>query len=77
VYCFWLFAALAFAGCFARRARGAPAFIWAVPLLLYLSVVFLVVETPRYRTGIDPFIVMLAAVAVVAAADRIRAARRG
>jgi 4-amino-4-deoxy-L-arabinose transferase-like glycosyltransferase len=77
VYCFWLFAALAFAGCFARRARGAPAFIWAVPLLLYLSVVFLVVETPRYRTGIDPFIVMLAALAVVAAADRIRAARRG
>ena len=28
------------------------------------SVVFLVVETPRYRTGIDPFIVMLAALAV-------------
>jgi 4-amino-4-deoxy-L-arabinose transferase-like glycosyltransferase len=77
VYCFWLFAALAVAGAFVARARAAPWFVWAVPVLLYLSVVFLVVETPRYRTGIDPFIVMLAALAVVAAADRIRAARRG
>jgi hypothetical protein len=35
-----------------------------VPLLMYLSVVFLVVETPRYRTAIDPFIVLLAALAL-------------
>ena len=64
VLCFWIFAALALAGAFTRAARRAPAFLWAVPLLLYLSVVFLVVETPRYRTGIDPFIVILAALAV-------------
>ena len=31
---------------------------------MYLSVVFLVVETPRYRTAIDPFIVLLAALTV-------------
>ena len=31
---------------------------------MYLSVVFLVVETPRYRTAIDPFIVLLAALAL-------------
>ena len=47
-----------------RRARRTPLFVWLVPVLLYLSVVFLVVETPRYRTGIDPFIVMLAALAL-------------
>ena len=55
---------LAVIGAFDRRARAAPLWVWAVPLLMYLSVVFLVVETPRYRTAIDPFIVLLAALAV-------------
>lgn len=64
VICFWIFALLALAGATTRAARRAPPWVWLVPLLLYLSVVFLVVETPRYRTGIDPFIVMLAALAV-------------
>jgi 4-amino-4-deoxy-L-arabinose transferase-like glycosyltransferase len=64
VICFWVFALLAFAGAFTRLARSTPFFVWLVPILLYLSVVFLVVETPRYRTGIDPFIVMLAALAL-------------
>ena len=64
VVCFWAFALLALAGAFTRRARAAPWWVWAIPVLLYLSVVFLVVETPRYRTGIDPFIVMLAALAL-------------
>ena len=35
---------------------------------MYLSVVFLVVETPRYRTAIDPFVVLLATAAVVTGA---------
>jgi MYXO-CTERM domain-containing protein len=64
VICFWVFALLALAGAFTKRARRTPFFVWLIPLLLYLSVVFLVVETPRYRTGIDPFIVMLAALAL-------------
>ena len=64
VICFWVFALLALAGAFTKLARGTPLFVWMVPVLLYLSVVFLVVETPRYRTGIDPFIVMLAALAL-------------
>ena len=46
-----------------RSGRSRPA-IWSVPLLMYLGVVFLVVETPRYRTAIDPFIVLLAALAL-------------
>jgi 4-amino-4-deoxy-L-arabinose transferase-like glycosyltransferase len=62
VVCFWVFALLAVYG--ATRARGTPLWLWAVPLLMYLSVVFLVVETPRYRTAIDPFIVLLAALAL-------------
>jgi len=64
VICFWVFALLALAGAFTKLARRTPLFVWMVPILLYLSVVFLVVETPRYRTGIDPFIVMLAALAL-------------
>jgi len=47
-----------------KRSRAAPLWLWAVPVLMYLSVVFLVVETPRYRTAIDPFIVLLAALTV-------------
>jgi 4-amino-4-deoxy-L-arabinose transferase-like glycosyltransferase len=72
VVCFWVFGALALAGCATRRARRTPAFVWAVPVLMLLSVVFLVVETPRYRTPIDPFVILLAALALVAAAARAR-----
>ena len=46
-----------------------------MPLLMYLSVVFLVVETPRYRTAIDPFIVLLATAALVTGARRVLAQR--
>jgi 4-amino-4-deoxy-L-arabinose transferase-like glycosyltransferase len=64
VFVFWAFAVLALVGAFTKQARRTPFFVWLIPILLYLSVVFLVVETPRYRTGIDPFIVMLAALAL-------------
>ena len=64
VIVFWIYAVLAVIGAFDQRARAAPLWVWAVPLLMYLSVVFLVVETPRYRTAIDPFIVLLAALAL-------------
>jgi 4-amino-4-deoxy-L-arabinose transferase-like glycosyltransferase len=72
VVCFWCFAALAIAGALTSRGRRMPAFVAAVPALLFLSVAFFVFETPRYRTGIDPFVVMLAALAVVAVARRVR-----
>jgi 4-amino-4-deoxy-L-arabinose transferase-like glycosyltransferase len=75
VYCFWVFAVLALAGAFTRAARRAPWYVWAFPALMYLSGVFLVIETPRYRTPLDPFIVMLAALAVVAAGRRVAARR--
>ena len=67
VWCFWAFALVAVAGAFTARARRLPAWLWAVPALVFLSLVFLAVETPRYRTALDPFVVLLAAVAVTAA----------
>ena len=70
VVCFWFFALLALAGAFTRAARQTPWFVWAMPLLLYLGVVFIVFETPRYRTGIDLFIVMLAALAIASLWER-------
>jgi 4-amino-4-deoxy-L-arabinose transferase-like glycosyltransferase len=64
VVCFWVFAALALAGATRRAARRVPGYVWAVPLVMYLSVVFLAAETPRYRAPLDPFIVLLAALAL-------------
>ena len=76
VVCFWAFAALAVAGSLGGYARRTPAFVWAVPVLMFLSVIFLVVETPRYRTPIDPFVIILAAMALAGLSGR-RAGRRG
>jgi len=76
VICFWAFALLAVAGAFTARAREAPRWLWAIPLLMYLSVVFLVVETPRYRAAIDPFIVLLAALALANIRLPIRFAKK-
>ncbi len=65
---FWLVALLALVGAFTGLARRAPRWLWLTPLLLYLSVVFVNAETPRFRAPIDPFLIMLAA---------LRAGRRG
>ncbi len=69
VYCFWIFLALAIIG--AWRRPPAPWWLWLVPLLMYLSVVFTAAETPRYRAPIDPFLILLAAYAL----DGVRLAR--
>jgi MYXO-CTERM domain-containing protein len=76
VICFWVFALLAIAGAFTLRARRLPLYVVAFPVLLYLSVVFMVFETPRYRTGIDPFIILLAALALIGASDAVASRRR-
>jgi 4-amino-4-deoxy-L-arabinose transferase-like glycosyltransferase len=57
------------------RARRAPAFVWAVPVLMVLPAL-VVYGLARYRAPLDPFLVMLAALAIVGAFDR-RRARRG
>jgi hypothetical protein len=77
VVCFWVFAVIAL---FARRVRAAPLYVWAVPLVMYLSVIFLASETPRYRAALDPFVILLAALALqrlLQPADRLDEPVRG
>jgi 4-amino-4-deoxy-L-arabinose transferase-like glycosyltransferase len=71
VIAFWVMSALALAGAFTRRARRVPRWVWAIPVLLALSVVFINVETPRFREPIEPFLVLLAACAVTSAAELV------
>ncbi len=66
--------ALAVAGAFTARARATPWWLWAIPVLLAASVVFITLETPRYRTGVEPFVILLAALALCAAAAGRRSA---
>jgi 4-amino-4-deoxy-L-arabinose transferase-like glycosyltransferase len=70
---FWLMLVLAALGAFTMAARRAPRWLWITPVLLYLSVVFVNAETPRFRAPIDPFLIMLAGCALATAADRARA----
>lgn len=53
---------LAFGGLLTRTARKAPIWLWLVPACLWLTV--FVTGFIRFRSPIDPFLVMLAAVAV-------------
>ena len=68
VVSFWVLLALAIAGWFTAVRREAPRWLWAFPLLYWLSITFVNVETPRFREPIDPFLVLLAACAVATAA---------
>ena len=71
VVSFWLLCTLAIAGWFTPMRREAPGWLWAFPLLYALSIVFVNVETPRFRAPIDPFLVLLAACAVATVAQRV------
>jgi len=75
VFSFWLLGGLALAGAFTRSVRAGPRWLWAIPALLALSVVFVNVETPRFREPIDPFLILLASCAVAAGLARVRARR--
>jgi len=72
IYAFWLAALAAIAGLFTRAARAAPRWLWAMPLLYWISIAPINVETPRFREPIDPFVVMLAGCALAAALSRLR-----
>jgi 4-amino-4-deoxy-L-arabinose transferase-like glycosyltransferase len=75
VYGFYLLALLALAGALLPPARRAPWFVWLAPALLLLSAVIISGKT-RYRVTIDPFLVMLAGIAVMAAWERFTSRRR-
>jgi 4-amino-4-deoxy-L-arabinose transferase-like glycosyltransferase len=59
---FPLLAVLALGGLLTRRVRRAPVWLWLVPLSLATSI--FVTGFIRFRSPIDPFLVMLAALAV-------------
>jgi hypothetical protein len=71
VWSFWALCLLALAGMFTRAARAAPRWLWAIPLLYALTIVFVNVETPRFREPIDPFLILLAGCAVSAALGQL------
>lgn len=58
--------ALGLAGAFTRAARHTPLFFWLTPILLFASVV-LVRSLTRFRLPVDPFLILLAALGLVAA----------
>ncbi len=70
-----LLLALAGAGalvlCLRGRRAWRPYFVWLVPLLIPLAAIPILGD-PRYRTPADPFLAMLAAVALAVAFDRLR-----
>jgi 4-amino-4-deoxy-L-arabinose transferase-like glycosyltransferase len=76
---FYLLALLALAGLVAIRrmppGRRPPLFVWAIPLLTVVAA-FPIIGSTRYRTVAYPFLVLAAAPALVAGADRVTARRR-
>jgi 4-amino-4-deoxy-L-arabinose transferase-like glycosyltransferase len=79
VISFWITGLLAIVGLFTNAVRRIPRAFWLTPLLLWLSVAPLSTGTPRFRAALDPFVILLAAVAIetiAMAMVRRRAARR-
>lgn len=68
IYGFYPLALLALAGALTRRARRAPRWLWLFPLLLAATV--LVTGFVRFRAPIDPFLAMLAALALARLGQR-------
>jgi hypothetical protein len=73
-YAFWLLLVLAVIGAAAPLTRRAPWALWMCPLLVYLTTVGLE-GTTRYRSPADPFLILPAAIGVLALVDRARAWR--
>ncbi len=64
---------LAAGGALTRAARQAPKWLWLVPVCLWASV--FVTSFIRFRAPIDPFLVMLAALALVDAFEQLTGRR--
>jgi 4-amino-4-deoxy-L-arabinose transferase-like glycosyltransferase len=75
VYTFYVVALLAVAGAFTRAARRAPVYVWLLPVLLLGSSVFLLGDN-RHRAPADPFLILLAGLAVTAVWERRLRRRR-
>jgi hypothetical protein len=77
VISFYVLCLLALVGAFTRAARRAWRWLWVTPVLLWLSVVVINVETPRFREPIDAFLIVLAACGLAEAVRWLRAQLRG
>jgi 4-amino-4-deoxy-L-arabinose transferase-like glycosyltransferase len=66
VIAFWLVGSLAIIGTFTTAAHRVPRALWILPLFLWLSVAPVTTGTPRFRSALEPFIVLLAALAIQA-----------
>jgi hypothetical protein len=73
---FLLVLLLALTGIVTGAARGAPRWLWLIPLLLFLSAA-LVIAGVRFRMPVEPFVVLLAGAGVAELARRVRARPRG
>jgi 4-amino-4-deoxy-L-arabinose transferase-like glycosyltransferase len=69
-WAFWILGVLAIIGVVTRRARGAPRWLWAVPILLFATVVWVGAGSSLYREPVDPFLILLAGCACDAASLR-------
>lgn len=76
VIAFWVLCALAIGGLFTGAARRAPPWLWSLPILYALTILFVNVETPRFREPIDAFLLLLAACAASTAASYVRSRMR-
>jgi 4-amino-4-deoxy-L-arabinose transferase-like glycosyltransferase len=72
-YGFYALALLALAGALTPAARRAPAWLWLAPILLFASVIF-AGSAIRYRAPVEPFLALLAALALTAREQRPTAA---
>lgn len=61
---FYFVALLALVGVFVPAARRGPRALWIIPGLQFLTTVLVIVETPRFRTPLEPFILLLAAMSL-------------
>jgi 4-amino-4-deoxy-L-arabinose transferase-like glycosyltransferase len=62
-YAFYVLALLALAGALTPAARRAPAWLWVAPVLLFASIIF-AGSAIRYRAPVEPFLALLAALAL-------------
>jgi 4-amino-4-deoxy-L-arabinose transferase-like glycosyltransferase len=69
VYALWVLLALCLVGLSRRALRAAPLALWGCPLVIWLTTAPLLGLT-RYRSPADPFLIFVAALALVAGWDR-------
>lgn len=68
---------LAVVGATRRAARAAPFAVWTIPLATLVFMIAVLPANIRYRASIEPFVVLLAAVAVTEILDRRRSRTSG